>query len=322
MFRFRFGIEDLAQLRFAISPLFEAVSSLIALRDPASAAAHLPWVERTRGQLADLDLGAALTMSPPSGYLPDFMTPPPTTPVVTIEEELAIVRATPAEQVLHDVRVLLKGRKPPAVLQPFLDEPEAAVQHLADVLEAYWERAIAPDWPRVRALLQADIQYRARALTERGPAALFADINPGIAWHDGTLDVAIHFDQDVALDGRGLVLTPSAFSWRRLLVVEPPHHPSVIYPARGIALLWQCGVCAPDGLAKALGASRASLLMTLDAPASTTDLAARLELSPGGISQHLSALREAGLVSGTRDGRTVLYARTPAADALVEAAAA
>src|SRR5690242_8466395 len=147
MFRFRFGVEDLAQLRFAISPLFEAVSSLIALRDPASSAAHLPWVERTRGRIGGLDLGAALTMSPPKGYLPDFMTPPPSTPVVTIEEELAIVRSTPPEQVLHDVRVLLKGRRPPAVLQPFLDEPKRSVRHLADVLEQYWEVAIAPDWP-------------------------------------------------------------------------------------------------------------------------------------------------------------------------------
>ena len=320
MFRFGFGVQDLARMRFAISPMFEMVSSLVALRDPSSAATHLPWVERTRGKLAGLDLGAALTLAPPTGYIPDFITPPPMTPVASIEDELAILRATPREQTVHEMGIFLRGRKPPAVLRELVDEPERGIARLADVLEAYWERAVAPDWPRVRALLQADIQYRARALTERGPAALFADVNPLIAWADGTLEVGIHFDRDLELAGQGLVLVPTAFG-QRLLVSEPPHQPSVIYPARGIALLWQRGACAPDGLARALGASRATLLMTLDAPASTTDLAARLELSAGGISQHLGALREAGLVSGTRDGRTVLYARTPAADALVEAAA-
>ena len=321
MFRFRFGVEDLAKLRFAISPMFEMVSSLVALRDPSSAATHLPWVQRTRGRLAGLDLGAALTLAPPSGYIPDYITPPPMTPVACIEDELAILRATPREQVVRETRIFIDGRQPPAALRELVDEPERGIARLADVLEAYWERALAPDWPRVRALLQADIQYRARALTERGPAALFADVNPSIAWVDGRLEVGIHFDRDVELAGQGLVLVPTAFG-QRLLVSEPPHQPSVIYPARGIALLWQRGACAPDGLAKALGSSRATLLMTLDAPASTTDLSARLDLSPGGVSQHLSALREAGLVSGTRDGRTVLYARTPAADALVEAAAA
>jgi DNA-binding transcriptional ArsR family regulator len=322
MFDFHFGVEDLARLRFAISPMFETISSMVALRDPASAATHLPWVERTRGNLQGLDLGAALTLAVPTGYIPDFVTPPPTTPVASMADELELLRATPREQVEHDMGLLLGGRRPPAALRELVEDPMRGIARLADALEAYWERAIAPDWPRVRALLQADISYRAQCLTETGPAALFGDLNQRISWSEDTLHVAIHFDEDIELEGQGMVFVPSAFSWSRVLVVEPPLQPTVIYPARGIALLWQRGVAAPDGLARALGASRATLLMTLDAPASTTDLAARLELSAGGISQHLGALRDAGLVTGTREGRTVLYARTPAADALVDAVAA
>jgi hypothetical protein len=38
----RFGSEDLANVRFAISPAIEVVRSLSALRDPAARALHLP----------------------------------------------------------------------------------------------------------------------------------------------------------------------------------------------------------------------------------------------------------------------------------------
>jgi DNA-binding transcriptional ArsR family regulator len=56
------------------------------------------------------------------------------------------------------------------------------------------------------------------------------------------------------------------------------------------------------------------------APASTTQLAHRTGLSPAGVSQYLTALRDAGLVSAHRAGRSVLYARTAAAETLLKAA--
>ena len=39
----------------------------------------------------------------------------------------------------------------------------------------------------------------------------------------------------------------------------------------------------------------------------------------GGFSQHLTALRDAGIVSAHRTGRPVLYARTAVADSLLSA---
>ena len=55
----------------------------------------------------------------------------------------------------------------------------------------------------------------------------------------------------------------------------------------------------------------------LKAPRSTTELAQLLELSPGGVSQHLSALSAATVVQRRRAGRVVLYGRTALGDALV-----
>jgi DNA-binding transcriptional ArsR family regulator len=40
----------------------------------------------------------------------------------------------------------------------------------------------------------------------------------------------------------------------------------------------------------------------------------------GGVSQHLTALRDAGLVHAYRVGRAVLYARTTVAESLLAAA--
>ena len=80
--------------------------------------------------------------------------------------------------------------------------------------------------------------------------------------------------------------------------------------------MWQRAPAVPDGLARLLGGSRAAMLADLAAPRSTAELAKRLSLSPATASHHLTALRDAGLVTGKREGRSVLYARTSLGDAL------
>ena len=44
-----------------------------------------------------------------------------------------------------------------------------------------------------------------------------------------------------------------------------------------------------------------------DTPLTTSELAERLDLSAPAVSRHLSVLENAGLVTGERDGRRVLY---------------
>jgi DNA-binding transcriptional ArsR family regulator len=95
-----------------------------------------------------------------------------------------------------------------------------------------------------------------------------------------------------------------------------PWQPTVIYPARGVALLWESNEEAPE-LAGLIGATRARILTALAAPQSTSELAAQLGLTPGGVSQHLSALARGRLVVRRREGRVVLYARTELGDWLV-----
>jgi DNA-binding transcriptional ArsR family regulator len=320
MATYEFGLEDLTRLRFAISPMWEVVASLRRLRAPEGAGIHLPWLNRLRGgALQGIDLSAALSLTPTRGYVPDFLSPPPTTPLARFEDEIALVRATAPKQVQYDLRLLLGRRKPPKVLERFQTHPRTAVEELADVLEHYWRVALEPHWPRIRALLEADIAHRARRLTEDGAAALFADLHPAITWRDAILHVNLPYQGRVTLGGRGLLLVPSAFSWvSPATITEPPWQPTLIYPARGVATLWEAGgERTPEALARVVGQTRAALLAELDAPRSTTAVARLLAITPGGASQHLGALRAAGLVARRREGRIVLYVRTPLADSLV-----
>ena len=56
--------------------------------------------------------------------------------------------------------------------------------------------------------------------------------------------------------------------------------------------------------------------LPISEPSSTTSLARRLHVTPGAISQHLSVLRNAGMVTRSRTGRQVLYRRTRTGDPL------
>lgn len=322
MVRFVFGLEDLARTRFAISPMFEAVHSLIVLRDPAHAALHVPWLRSLSGRLAGLPLQDAVALLPPRGYTPDFLTPPPSGPLGSIGEDLAALRATSVAQIRDEMRLFATQHpKATATVERWTSHPRREVRRLADFLEDYWELAVEPVWPRVRAFLDADIAHRARRLTEGGPAALFAGLADGVTWGERHVDVAVpRHEATIVLGGRGLLLMPTAFSAVRPFVIDrPPWQPTLIYPARGIATLWQGAAPAPDGLARLLGATRAAVLADLASPRSTAELAERLQISPATASHHLSALRDAGLATGRREGRSVLYVRTPLGDELVAA---
>ncbi len=297
------------------------MSSLRLFRDPSTAALHLPWVEEVRGRVGDVDLLPLLSLLPARGYIPDFITPPPVSPLESIEAELERVRATPARQVAKELGIFdgQHGRRFPAAAERLRDRPRRELPRLVDAMEAYWRRAVAPFWPRVLALLSADLRHRATQLTEGGPQALFADLHPAVHFEGDWLTIDHPWEGTVELAGEGLLLVPSAFSWQRPSVISiEPWQPTVIYPARGVALLWEASARVQPELGALLGATRARILAALDAPRSTTELAALLGLTPGNVSQHLSVLAASRLVASRREGRVVLYARTARADALHE----
>jgi hypothetical protein len=319
--RFRFGHEDLVRTRFAISPLFDLNWSTDVLRDPAAHSLHLPWARAAQRRLEgfDYELLNLLATASERGYAPDFIAPPPTTPLAELDDELARVRATPPERIAIEVGWRFEGSAMPAPARALLDDPERGVDDLTAMMAGYFERAIAPWWREIRAALESDILHRARRLTAGGAIEVFEDLHHQVHWRDGTLEVDRPYDQEVDLRGRGLLLVPAAFAWPRVFAMtDEPWQPALVYTPRGLGTLWAPPAGGDrEALAALLGRRRAAILSTLGTPAATSDLAQRLGASAAGVNEHLGVLRRAGLVRAARDGRRVLYSRTPTGDALL-----
>ncbi|GAA3096940.1 winged helix-turn-helix domain-containing protein [Streptomyces goshikiensis] len=318
-----FSAADLAQTRFAVSPMWEVVTSFRLLKDPTEPPLHRRWAAQVRPRLlrAGLDRGWLAALVPGGGYLADFLNPTPAGPFPALADELAAIRRSTPEQVHADLATLVRKSGPSPRYRLLHEEPEAALEKVAAEIETYWELALAPYWPRVRQLLEADVFHRARQVAEHGSAHVLNELHASVRWEAGILHVVrrqCRLTRDQT--GAGLLLVPSAFAWPRVLTRSvPPEPPQLAYPARGIGALWEPRSPGPaaDAVAAVLGRSRAQLLAELDVPASTTQLARSCGLSVAGVSQHLTALRNAGLVTGHRNGRSVLYARTAVADALL-----
>ncbi|MBP2702545.1 winged helix-turn-helix transcriptional regulator [Microbispora sp. RL4-1S] len=311
----RFTPDDVARLRFAFSPLWELVTSLRVLRSPARHSLHLPWIRTVRPRLRGLDLTELFALVPVAGYMPDFLTPPPDTPLPDFGAELERVRRT--DPLIAADEVAWVPGADPAALARFRDDPAEGVRRVTDRLGEYWTVAFEESWPRVRALLEADVMWRSRRLAAGGVRELFADLHPSIGWHGDRLVTAKRHSYAGDIGGEGLVLVPSAFTWPDVLVMYEPYQPMIGYPARGVGALWSQGSpCTPRALSALLGRTRAQILTALDEPGSTTGLARRLDLTPGAVSQHLTVLHDGGLVTRQRLGREVLYRRTAMGDAL------
>lgn len=321
-----FSARDLAQVRFAISPIWEVAPSFRLLTSATAHPVHRPWVEQVRPRLlaAGLDRGWLAELIGPSGYVPDFLTPAPAGPAPTPAAERDAILATPADRVRQDLDHLARhqGHLGPR-LSSLRDDPPSRLAKVTQEVKTYWELAFAPYWARIRTVLDADILHRARTVAEHGAGHLFNDLHTSLSWDDNTLTLARRKrNMPRHSASAGLLLIPSVFTGPALRTrMRPPDPPQLAYPARGIGTLWEARPATePCALAPVLGRSRTLLLTELEAPASTTELAHRTGLSPAGVSQHLTALRKAGLVSAHRAGRSVLYARTTAAEALLEAA--
>ncbi|MEV8451626.1 winged helix-turn-helix domain-containing protein [Streptomyces sp. NPDC052095] len=328
MAQLAFSANDLAQVRFAISPMWEVAPSFRLLTSATAHPVHGAWVEQVRPRVlaAGLDRGWLAELIGSSGYVPDFLTPAPTQPAPTAAAEWDAIAASSADRVRQDLDHLARhqGHLGPR-LSSLRADPPSRLAKVTQEIEIYWELALAPYWARIRAVLDADIFHRARTVAEHGAGHLFNDLHASVSWGDNTLRL-LRRKRDVSRHsaGAGLLLIPSAFTGPGLRTqVRPPDPPQLAYPARGIGTLWETRPATETcALAAVLGRSRTLLLTELESPASTTELAHRTGLSPAGVSQYLTALRNAGLVSAHRAGRSVLYARTAAAETLLEVSCA
>ncbi len=311
---------DLGEVRFAMSPMNELALSLRTWREPGRYPLMLPWLTLTAAARADLDGELLLALTNDNLWTPDFLTPRPRSPLTRFDDELAAVAETPIDVLRDDLaEVHPLGR--PAVLTGRRDR---LLRRIVDALAAYWDSCFEPWWPRMRTVLEADIVFRGRTIAREGLAAMFADLSPRIRLVDDVVRVEltskVGFRRSTA--GEGLTLAPSLFSRNATTPISAEEPPLIMYGARGVGTLWETEPPgARDALADLLGAVRARLLGLLESPASSTELAVRIGVTTSAVNQHLRALREGGLLTSARHGRSVLYLRSDLGDRLLNASA-
>lgn len=312
---------DLSRVRFGHSPVRELVASIRCLNDPRREAVYAGWRRTAVGRLAGFDLDLLAALSPVDTYAWDFLAPPIARQWADLGDELEAIAATPPAV----VRAELHRYGPvPEPLRRLAENPARELPRIVALLAAYWDAAVAPVWSQVRALTTADLTTRTEQFATGGLAAVLGQLHGELVF-DGDrirIDKPYHCVHRYDLSGQGVLLVPCAFSWPTLVVwCCEADQPALLYPTRGAATIGEPAGApmAADPLHAVLGKGRAGILAALGEPRSTSRLAADLDLSPSAVSQHLKALRAAGLVSSRRRGRHVLYHRTGAAASLLAA---
>ena len=322
--------EDLTKVRLAPSTLWETVISFRVLLHHGGDTVHAPWAKRALRVLPGTDLSPLLAAMCLEKHCPDFLSPPPDASLVGFDEELERLRATPPEVVHTEVQMLVQVEKEQfgplspdkeLMLEIYLSDPEGSLMRLVDILQRYHDLTIAPYWQRIQEHLEGDTIKRGQALALGGVEALLSNLHPKASYSGGVLELDKTYEAVVEPAGRGITLVPCVFAWPRVdMLVQPGYQPTLAYGPRGVAKLWSSSSPAPDGTAieAALGPGRASILKgLLPMPATTTELAHQLRLSPAAVSAHLLRLKAAELVEPHRSGKRVYYRLSSAGESLL-----
>jgi DNA-binding transcriptional ArsR family regulator len=321
---FQLSGEVLGRTRFAFSPLSEVALSLRLLGRPHVTHLHARWLQLTRGRLSGVDLPLLLAVVPPGKWIPSCLVPTAATTRVTIEDQLTDLTHLSPAQLTADLAQTWGERPRPPRLTELLDAGARGPGILAEALWEYWTAAIAPHWPRICGVLEADVAFRAGALAQRGLFALLDDLHAEatVQGHDLLVNKPHHASETYR--ATRLILTPCVFGYPSLVLEDgEPGVFGLTYPAHGVGRVWE-GLEPPDHeadnpLAALFGRTRAAILERAAVPVTTTQMARELGQSPGSVSEHLTVLKANGLLSSRRAGRRVLYWQTPLAQSMISA---
>ncbi|MFE5583897.1 MarR family transcriptional regulator [Kitasatospora sp. NPDC056531] len=314
MLALRFGVADLANTRFAVSPLDHlltgtaqsGVHECLGLRRDR-------WWREIRRHVPHraapfLDLVNASTAG-----VPNFMGADLDAVRRQLTDELDAVLAVPQQTFEQDLAMYGSEAELPAALARLRDDGTRGLRRITDGAWALFRSCLAPHWPEIRRQLEADIADRARTTARSGAGAMLDSLHRNARWRDeGVLECALgDLSGDFALGGRGLELRPNYFVQNGIgLLLAEGRQSLLVYPlaSRGAAAA-KPSPAAADGLAAVLGPARARALRAIEGgPCSTTELARLLGITPPSASAHAAALRAAGLITTQREGKQVRHA--------------
>jgi DNA-binding transcriptional ArsR family regulator len=312
----KIGADELADSRMVVSPLLETVGSLLVLVRGRPRVDQHDWYHAHRPAFRQMLADDPLLTQLLDGlfhprWIADFIIPPPDPSDRTFHDALHRVRAT-TPAFVHEV--LSDGYAGPVPRALHRDD---LADRAADLLAWVWTQTVRSDWPRRRQLLDADILARTAQLSTGGWTAALAGMRPGMKWLGrNQLRINTYDYPPRDLTGARLSFVPntSPYGW---VAWDQADRYAVIYPCAGT--LTDRRPSPPDALSRLLGTGRAIVLTALDSPLSTSQLVALTGYGLGTVGDHLAVLRNAGLITRRRAGRSVLYTRTPSGDHLMAA---
>jgi len=304
--------DDLAATRFTTDVVWEAVASVQAGTRAAPPGPHRP-LPRLLSRVRPDALGVLAYLTNVPGWLPDTLAPSPGPEDTSPAAQISRLRHTDPRCVESDLSVLRQ-------LAP--ESPIAwgnrvrLLNSVTDAMATYWAQGLSLIWESAEAIARADIAFRQGMLSRYGLGPTLQSLHRGITYRGSvlTLPLASRRECTVLTTGQGIDLIPSVFRGPSVVAAFGANRRvTICYPARGAVNIWTHRARRRGGraLAQVVGRSRAAIMQELKVvPRSTTDLARQLELAPGTVSAHLSALAQSGLAVSAREGRLVLYSLT------------
>ncbi|MEH6378118.1 winged helix-turn-helix domain-containing protein [Streptomyces sp. KLMMK] len=316
MIRIHFTAADFARVRFAPrpAPLQELNAAFMTAFRRDDQLLFGRWRQRLlRALPASVEpLGDLVPAGAAPGFLDVFSD--------TLEDALDSVLAARPERVRSEIERVYAGHASPAPpwIRALHRGDAGARQLIRRAQHTAFESVLRPVWPLVQDLHRAEFTRHALTVAEHGTGAALTGLVPGTRLRGDVWEIEAPGEQEVRLQGRGLLLLPT-FHWNgRPVLADLPGGPlGLTYPAGpGLPLVPDgAGAAggagnADDALAGVLGRTRTGILLALAREHTTSGLARRVGVSNATASAHAAALRDAGLITTVRDGRAVLHRRT------------
>ncbi len=253
-------------------------------------------------------VGPLFQMVSTSGIGPLFLDPPSE----GLEDGLDTVLSTPHARVRSEIqRVCENGLPATPWLRSMADPDRSTWKDLELGLRAGYRHIMGPEQARLNIALRAETAWRSRIIAQRGLQSAITSLVPNTRWRESTLEADLPRDVEITLHGQGIVLQPSFFWTGHLLAAPQPDGPLIlVYPAVTPLSHHPAGPVR-DPLITLLGSTRAHILALLVHRHTTTDLARQLAMSLSTASTQTKALRCAGLVHSSREGKAVWHWCTP-----------
>ncbi len=342
--RFEAGSEEHFAIRY--SPLLECALSLHVLVAPKQHALLHPGVRRMRALPPDLKRRILAFAFLFRWHLPDLLLATSPAQNESFESELARLSTHPPELLLEEFgrplydhrgrygegiyndptvretmlrRSTIYGESSHRLAALLLADPATFTQQFVDLLEDYWQLAFAREWRSAEPRLRRAVTESELLLATAGIWSVLGRLPPHCRANRAQRELHIDLPHEHAVDisaSDPLVLSPSLFVWPHLLVnCDRPWPRTLVYATPQQSREAQPRI-PPEELLGALRAladdTRLRVLKLIsEHPRTTQELAPLVGLSPAGLSKTLRRLREAGLITGRRDGYYVVYSLAP-----------